>query len=331
VSSELEKLLHPTALYRDFLASPERVRPFYPVDYRDPAALAACGAARRVPVERRAAVAAILRRQAEAWGIGEASRDALARFERPETLVVVAGQQPGLFGGPLYSLYKAFTAAALARAIEKASGTPCVPIFWIASDDHDFEEVHRTWLGDGGPEPEMLEVPMASAPGGVSVERIRLGPETAALHERVEALLPPSEFRGDLLARLRDAYAPGRGFAEAFARWMGGLLAGRGLLLFDPADAEAKRLTLPIFEREIALAGATSRAAHERGEACSRSRWPSTRPRSPCGSSWAGFWRSATDSSCTATVSPSAARRRRRRRRRPSDSQSCQAGAMPRA
>ena len=267
MSNDLDHLLHPSALYRDFLASPERVRGFYPVDYRDARALAAHGAARPYPPERRAAMAAILRRQAEAWGIGDASRDAVARFERVGTLVVVAGQQPGLFGGPLYSLYKAFTASALARAVEAASGTPVVPIYWIASDDHDFEEVHRAWLSDGGAGPELLEFPMDAAPAGVSVDRIRLGDEMDSLHARVASLLPPSEFRADVLARLRDAYAPGRGFAEAFARWMGSLLAGRGLLLFDPADAEAKRLTLPIFEREIEHAGATSLAAHERGDA----------------------------------------------------------------
>jgi bacillithiol biosynthesis cysteine-adding enzyme BshC len=265
VSSELETLLHPTALYRDFLTTPDRVRDFYPVDYRDPNALAKRVAARRYPADRRAGVASILRRQAEAWGIGQPSRAALARFEHPETLVVVAGQQPGLFGGPLYSLYKALTAAALARAIEAATGTPVVPIFWIASDDHDFEEVRRAWLGDGGQEPALLELPADSAPPGISVERIRLGAGVEELHARVASLVPPSEFRDDALARLRDAYAPGRGFAEAFARWMGGLLAPRGVLLFDPADAEAKRLALPIFEREIACAGATSRAAHERG------------------------------------------------------------------
>ncbi|HET7904061.1 MAG TPA: bacillithiol biosynthesis cysteine-adding enzyme BshC, partial [Candidatus Eisenbacteria bacterium] len=158
------------------------------------------------------------------------------------------------------------TAAAMARAIEAASGRPVVPVFWIASDDHDFEEVRRTYLSDGGAEPDLLELSAAAAPAAVSVARVTLGAEAAALLDRVESLLPPSEFRADLVARLRDAYAPGRGFAEGFARFMGGLLAPRGLLLFDPSDAEAKRIALPVFEREIEHAGATSRVAHERGE-----------------------------------------------------------------
>jgi len=116
VRHELETLLNPSALYRDFLASPGLVRDFYPVDYRDAGALGARGAARAIPPERRAAMAALLTRQAGAWGVGEASRDSLARFARPDALVVVAGQQPGLFGGPLYTLYKAASAVAWASS-----------------------------------------------------------------------------------------------------------------------------------------------------------------------------------------------------------------------
>lgn len=262
---ELEALLNPSALYRDFLASPERVREFYPVDFRDAAALGARGAARAIPVERRAAMAAILERQAEAWGLGDSSREALSRFARPDALVVVAGQQPGLFGGPLYTLYKAVTAVTLARSIEAASGKPVVPIFWVASDDHDFEEVRSAWVSDGGPDPMRLEVPLETAPAGASVARVTLGEETAALLTRLEALLPATEFRPALLASLRDAYAPGRSWSDAFARFMGGFLAPLGMLVFDPSDAEAKRLSLPIFEREVTLAGATARSARDRG------------------------------------------------------------------
>ena len=156
MTNEISRLLNPSALYRDFLAEPERVRDFYPADFRNPAALGARAAARAMPADRRAAVAAILRRQATAWDLGDLSRDALARFERPDALAVVAGQQVGLFGGPLFTIYKAITAIALARSIESACGVPVVPIFWLASDDHDFEEVRRARVSDGAPGPLLL-------------------------------------------------------------------------------------------------------------------------------------------------------------------------------
>lgn len=263
--NEFEALLNPSALYRDFLASPNLVRDLYPVDFRDPAALGARAAKRAFPADRRAAMGAMLRRQADSWGLGDASRDALARFERPDALVVVAGQQAGLFGGPLYTLYKAITAVSLARSIEAARGVPVVPIFWVACDDHDFEEVRSAWVSDGGAEPTRLEVPAESAAPGVSVARVVLGDDVAALVQRLDSLLPATEFRSALMASVRDAYAPGRRWSDAFARFMGGLLTPLGMLVFDPSDPEAKRLALPIFEREVALGGATARAARDRG------------------------------------------------------------------
>lgn len=223
--------------------------------------------ARSYPVERRARMASVLKEQAARIGFGEVSRDALRTFEDPRSVAVVAGQQPGLFGGPLYTLYKAMTAIDLARRIEAATGRPAVPIFWVASDDHDFEEVRRTWVSDGTElPPTLVEYPQDGIPPSVSFSRIRLGPDVGPLLERIRSLLPETPFRDGLLQPLCDAYAPGRGWAESFARFMAGFVAPLGALVFDPADPEAKALALPIFEREIELGGRTARAARARGE-----------------------------------------------------------------
>lgn len=264
-SSELERLLYPTALYRDFLNAPDRVRRFYPVDFRTPDAFVRSAASRDYPAPRRAAMASLLRRQAERWGFLDASRESLDRLARPDALVVVAGQQPGLFGGPLYTVYKALTAIAVAREAERATGRPVVPIFWVAADDHDFEEVRRAYLSDGTPEPRVLEYPLDAAPRGVSVVRVTLGPPVVELLRTLEESLPLSDFRAETLDRLRGAYAPSRGWADAFARFAGGWVVPLGALVFDPTDAEAKRLALPVFEREIELAGHSSQAALELG------------------------------------------------------------------
>jgi bacillithiol biosynthesis cysteine-adding enzyme BshC len=243
------------------------VRDFYPADFRNAAALVARASARAYPAERRARVAALLRKQAERFGLLDASRESLARFERPNTIAVVSGQQPGLFGGPLYTLYKVLTAVAMARDAEAASGVPVVPVFWIASDDHDFDEVRRAYMGDGTPEPAALEYPIDLSPRGISVARVTFGPAVSALVRAAESLMPPSEFRDDVLARLRDAYAPGRGWSEAFARFMGRIAAEQGALVLDASDEAAKAIAMPVFEREIALQGRSSQAAKERGEA----------------------------------------------------------------
>ena len=210
-------------------------------------------------------MASILKRQAERWGFLEASRRSLDRFARPDTLVVVAGQQPGLFGGPLYTLYKAITAIAFARDLEAATGRPVVPIFWIASDDHDFEEVRRIIVGDGAAEPREFEYPLGAAPRGVSLSRIPLADPIADLVRGVDEALAPAGFRKEVVDRLRGSYAPGSGWIDAFARLAGGWVVPWGALVFDPGDRDAKRLALPVFEREIELGGRSSEAARSTG------------------------------------------------------------------
>ena len=101
----MERLLYPSALYRDYLHDPARVARYYPADFRDLTALGKRASARAYPPERRATMTGVLRRQAERFGTLADSAEALRAFERPDTLAIVAGQQPGLFGGPLYTFY----------------------------------------------------------------------------------------------------------------------------------------------------------------------------------------------------------------------------------
>ena len=185
------------------------MRSFYPRDFRDPKEMVAAVRARSYPVARRAAVASILARQAEQNGVLEPSRAALAAFGQADSVAVVAGQQPGLFGGPLYTIYKMLTAASLAREIEAATGAPAVPVFWIASDDHDFDEVRTTYMSEGSEGPTPLSYPAEAAPRGVSAARITFGPAVEALVRSAESLLPPSPFRDAVLAQLKTACAGG--------------------------------------------------------------------------------------------------------------------------
>src|SRR6266436_5317581 len=73
------------------------------------------------------------------------------RLAAGEVLAVTTGQQPGLFTGPLYTVYKALSAIAVARRLERERRVPVVPVFWVAGDDHDFQEAnHATFLNTAG-------------------------------------------------------------------------------------------------------------------------------------------------------------------------------------
>ncbi|MGH9667461.1 MAG: bacillithiol biosynthesis protein BshC, partial [Bryobacteraceae bacterium] len=138
---------HTTRLFADFCYHFDRVAQFYA---HAPGEFESAAAEIDYPEERRAALVQALREQ----NGDSASLDLLAK---PGTVAVVTGQQVGLFSGPAYTIYKALTAARLASDLT-ARGIPAVPIFWLATEDHDFAEVGKAWTFDGAHQPVALEV-----------------------------------------------------------------------------------------------------------------------------------------------------------------------------
>ena len=98
------------------------------------------------PPERRKQVAEILRRQNQDFGASARTLENISAFANG-ALALVTGQQVGLFGGPAFSLYKALSAVKLTDEARKL-GLNCVPVFWLATEDHDFAEVNQFWTFD---------------------------------------------------------------------------------------------------------------------------------------------------------------------------------------
>src|SRR6266576_2337626 len=141
------QLPHQPKLFLEYLDHFEKVKSFY---FHPPAMAAVTRAARKLdyPGERRAEVSSILRRQNIALGAGAETLSNLDRLEEG-AVAVVSGQQVGLFSGPAYSVYKALTAVQIAEEVTRG-GIPAVPIFWMATEDHDLDEVrHATWFEQG--------------------------------------------------------------------------------------------------------------------------------------------------------------------------------------
>src|SRR5579884_2230199 len=138
-----------SALFADVLYHPDRTSSFYPHPIRDLEAYHAAAARIRLPEDRRAALVAALR------GRNPAS-PALDRLAQPGTVAVVTGQQVGLFSGPAYTIYKALTAVKLTHELSER-GIPAVPVFWLATEDHDFAEVNQCWVYDSEHHPMKLQ------------------------------------------------------------------------------------------------------------------------------------------------------------------------------
>jgi bacillithiol biosynthesis cysteine-adding enzyme BshC len=251
---------HTTNLFLDYLSYDPSVRGMYP---RSPNFSEwVKDEAQRVVYDsaRRSRVSEILERQNRGWS---ASPQTLANIERLRrgALAAVTGQQVGLFGGPLFSVFKALTAVKLA---EQASGDglECVPVFWLATEDHDLAEINNVGLAVDHGLPEVLAVESHGVPDA-PVGTVRFGAEIEPVVERAAALLGDSEVTN----WMRQAYRPGETLGSAFARLLARMFGEWGVILLDPADQDFHSLAKPLFRAAIDQAAELGEVLLARGTA----------------------------------------------------------------
>jgi bacillithiol synthase len=145
----------------------------------------------------------------------------------------------------LYTFYKALSAIAFARAVERETGARCVPVFWLQSEDHDYAEIASVTAA-----PDLqLALPVDEA--SCSVAHRRLPEEISRLVETLGDALAPLPNAAEIFALVKAAYVPGRGPVEAFAQLLGNIFADEGLLLLDPRCPGVARLSAPLYETAL--------------------------------------------------------------------------------
>src|SRR5581483_10843196 len=158
---------------------------------------------------------------------------------RPGTVAVLTGQQVGLFSGPAYTVYKALTAVKLARDLT-ARGIPAIPVFWLATEDHDFAEVNHCWVFNPAHEPIKLE--MAASAAGQPVGEVQLS--TPPIDD-LRKCLGEFPFGAEVVSLVKECYAPGASMGQAFGALLGRLLDRFGLLQLDPMSPAVRELAAP--------------------------------------------------------------------------------------
>jgi bacillithiol biosynthesis cysteine-adding enzyme BshC len=204
---------------------------------------------------------------APAFVASGAARANLELLLSGRALAVTTGQQAGLFTGPLYTVSKALTAAALAERLTAAWRRPVVPVFWVAGDDHDFAEIATcdVLAQDGRREAVRLRERPADAIMRPAF-REPLGEDVVPAFERLQSLLPASEFRPSLMEWLRRAYAPERSMAEAHALAIAELLGDHGVVVLRGWHGALKRDAGAVFHGALARAAELDAALHEESE-----------------------------------------------------------------
>ncbi len=251
---------HTTRLFADFLSYSPQVQQFYPRSprfsewFKDEAIGVVYESGRRQQVST------ALERQNNAWGASPKTMENVARL-RAGAAAVVTGQQVALFGGPLFSILKAITAVKLADEAT-AAGVDCVPVFWLATEDHDLAEVsHVSIPGADGLLNKLIAVPngLTEAPVGA----LAFGPEITEAVEAAVGLLGEAE----ATRWLRDCYRPGETLGGAFAKLFSRLFADWGVILLDASDPELHQVAQPIYSAAIERASELEDALIARGKA----------------------------------------------------------------
>lgn len=184
----------------------------------------------------------------------------LDRVARGGGVLVTTGQQPGLFGGPIYTWSKAISALALADALEEATGIPAAPFFWAATDDADFAEASVTWVATRSGLRELRLPPAAR--DGVSMAEQPLG-DARALIDELAAAAGSAAYDAPLSAA-RDAYTRSATVGEAYLRLMRSLLEPLGIPVLDASHAAVRRASQPLLLASLREAARLDSALSER-------------------------------------------------------------------
>jgi bacillithiol synthase len=265
ISIPFRRLPHQPKLFLRFVEDFASVSQFYS---HPPTIQAVKDIARSLdyPAERRKAVVAALREVNRNLapaipGGNDATERNLDRLQEG-ALAVVSGQQVGLFGGPAYAFYKALSAIRIAEELSQA-GIPAVPVFWMATEDHDLDEVrHVTWFHGG--KLTGFELPAEGTPGR-PVGRVKLGTLVEPLVKQASELLAGTG--SETVAKfLLESYGPEETYGSAFGKLFARVFSEQGLILLDPLDARLHRVAAPVYRKALEDRGELSIKLRERGK-----------------------------------------------------------------
>jgi bacillithiol biosynthesis cysteine-adding enzyme BshC len=256
-----QQLPHLPRLVVDYYSDYGKVAEFYNGDFREVDSFKLQADRVRSRPLPREDVAAVLTEQNKSYGCGPETLEQIEKIARGGACAVVTGQQVGLFSGPLYTIYKALTAIKLAERLNRRRLGSFVPVFWMASDDHDLAEIDHITLLDKDNRLEEIRCSMPPLKNNVPASNLILPSAVLECLKRLQDLTLDSEFKADIIGRLSEAYQPGRSYVEAFACWMTWLFKRQGLIFIDAAHPRLKELGSHVFYREIAEDSPSTRRA----------------------------------------------------------------------
>lgn len=249
-----EPLSLASQLAQDYIHHFERVSGFYGEDYRGEQGYAERARWLDLSEDKRVSRKTLtdcLRMYNTKHNDHPAVHKSLQLLEQPGTLTMVGGQQSGLFTGPLLVVYKAMTVIQAARDAEKRLNRAVVPVFWIAGEDHDWDEANHTYFLSQ--DQKLSKIKLEAKDGlRTSVSYTEVAEEDwSEMLKELQNQLADSEFKAELLKLARETFNESANLSEAFAKFMSRMFGKYGLILLDSADPALRELEVPVFETLI--------------------------------------------------------------------------------
>jgi bacillithiol biosynthesis cysteine-adding enzyme BshC len=224
-------------LFKVYTSDYERLSSFYETNPFDTTAVIAQAKSYSFSGDRDQSVALLKQFNKQFYTDDDASKN-IERLRDPKALAIVTGQQLGLYGGPVFTMFKTLSAINLANQLEKEFNQPVVPVFWLADEDHDYDEVRKIHvLNDDSeasfslPSKDGSLPPVAELAFAESLGEVKLSLRTA---------LVDSDFSDELWDLLDDCFVPGHSFLKGFGNFMARLFSRHGLVLAGSNQAEMK-------------------------------------------------------------------------------------------
>ena len=237
-----------TKFFIDYLYDDAGLRKFYPNKNRDLADFA--DEILQNYVTDRDKLCEMLIEENENYEADGKTFENIEKLRDKNCVAVLTGQQAGLFSGPLYTIYKALSAIKLAEELE-SRGIKVVPIFWIASEDHDLDEIKKTFVINDDYELEKVENEPKNVVENVPVGNINFDNSIKSAVDELTDKLSSTEFSNSLKKLLSETYRDGDSYSLSFGKLLAKLFRSKGLIFVSPLNKKLRELSSNLFQEAM--------------------------------------------------------------------------------
>ena len=248
---DFKDLAGSSKLFLDFINHRAPAKDYYKYDFRQSESYRQVALEiDRKPYDRKQLVS-ILTHAVSPLDISRKIKENIDKLSLPDSLCVFGGQQVGMLLGPNYTILKALTAYKLAIKLEAELDRPVVPCFWLASDDHDFEEIKTAHFLDRAGDCLGISYEPAKLQEALPMSDLFFDSYIEDFISAVEAIFQPTEFSVEIMKWIKNAYRQDQSVSASFAGLFNRVLAEFGIIPVDPNYAGMKELFIPLFGEEI--------------------------------------------------------------------------------